>query len=124
MRTANALTISGISSNATSCTAPSGVTVSVLYHKVRESLGTAYNIVKVQNVALASKPYELNTASTFSVHIDFVSVDSLSSSSSVQGVIPREIAEILGLSRVNVGVRITRAKDQLLTLLKEPKYVR
>lgn len=35
-----------------------------------------------------------------------------------------EIAEILGLTRVNVGVRITRAKDQLLTLLKEPNHVR
>lgn len=66
-----------------------------MYQKVKELLGIGYQIVKVYGTPLKTQTYQQGSASPFSVQIDFISVDELSQPSTVHGVIPREIAEIL-----------------------------
>ena len=91
----NSVTLNNFSYNLTTCVAPAGLNVYVMYYKVKEVLGTSYNIVKVFSAPMPLKNFELGKESAFTIQIDYVSVDDLNRSGTQLAVIPKEIAEIL-----------------------------
>lgn len=89
------MSVTPVSVSGVNCVAPAGIQVFVYYYKVREPQGNSYNIVRVFGKSMATKTYQPNIASQFSVQIEYVNVDNLIPSFKEPSVVPKGIASIL-----------------------------